>query len=81
LLQNLSVAAAESIPAHEVDDLRTTLRHVRIPRERAAEFRERVFQLTHEFMQLPRSGETVYGFVAGLSPTEYPTLPEPRRDA
>ena len=27
-------------------------------------------------MQLERSGETVYGFVAGLYPTEYPTLPE-----
>jgi hypothetical protein len=26
-------------------------------------------------MQLPRSGETVYGLVAGLYPTEYPTLP------
>jgi hypothetical protein len=33
--------------------------------------------LTHEFMRLPRSGETVFGFVAGLYPTEYPTLPEP----
>jgi hypothetical protein len=27
-------------------------------------------------MQLPRSGETVYGFVAGLYPTDHPTLPE-----
>jgi hypothetical protein len=27
-------------------------------------------------MQLQRSGATVYGFVAGLYPTEYPTLPE-----
>ena len=79
LLSNyLAVAAAESIPAHEADDLRAILRHARIPRERAAEFWERVFQLTHEFVRLPRSGETVYGFVAGLYPTEYPTLP--RRD-
>jgi hypothetical protein len=29
----------------------------------------------YEFMQLPRSGETVYGLVAGLYPTKYPTLP------
>ncbi len=71
----LSVAAAESVPAHEADDLRAIIRHARIPRDRAAEFWERVFQLTHEFMLLPRSGETVYGFVAGLYPTEYPTLP------
>ena len=34
----------------------------------------------HDFMQLPRSGDTVYGFVAGLYPTEYPALPE-RGDA
>jgi len=77
LTNNLSVAAAESGPAHQADDLRAIIRHARIPRERAAEFWERVFQLTHEFMRLPRSGETVYGFVAGLYPTDYPVLPEP----
>jgi len=76
ILRNyLSMAAAESGPAHEADDLRAILRHARIPRERAAEFWERVFQLTHEFMRLPRSGDVVYGFVAGLYPTRYPTLP------
>jgi DNA-binding transcriptional ArsR family regulator len=71
----LSVAAAESQAAHEGDDLRAILRHARIPRKRAAEFWERVFALTNEFTQLRRSGESVYGFVAGLYPTEYPTLP------
>jgi len=75
----LSVAATESRPAHEADNLRAILRHARIPRERAAEFWERVFALTDEFMQLPRAGESVYGFVAGLYPTEHPTLP-PRDD-
>jgi Helix-turn-helix domain len=72
----LPVAAAESIPAHEADDLRAILRYARIPRERAAEFWTRVFDLVQEFSQLPRSGDTVYGFVAGLYPTEHPTLPE-----
>jgi DNA-binding transcriptional ArsR family regulator len=72
-----SVAATESAAAHEADDLRAVIRHARIPRERAAEFWEGVVALTHEFMRLPRSGETVFGFVAGLYPTEYPTLPEP----
>jgi DNA-binding transcriptional ArsR family regulator len=76
----LSVAAVESSPAHEADDLRAILRHARIPRERAAEFWERVFELVGEFTKLPRSGETVYGFVAGLYPTKHPTLP-PRRDS
>ena len=74
----LSVAAAESVPAHEADELRTILRHARIPAERAAEFWERVVDaLTREFAQLPRSGDTVYGFAAGLYPTDYPTLPDP----
>ena len=50
---NLSVAAAESIPAHDADQLRAIIRHARIPREHAAEFWDRVFQLIHEFMQLP----------------------------
>ena len=72
-----SVAADESAAAHEADDLRAVIRHARIPRERAAEFWERVVAVTYEFMRLPRSGETVFGFVAGLYPTEYPTLPEP----
>ena len=76
----LSVAAAESVPAHEADQLRTILRHARIPAERAAEFWERVVDaLTREFAQQPRSGDTVYGFAAGLYPTAYPTLPDTDR--
>jgi DNA-binding transcriptional ArsR family regulator len=75
LTNDLSVAAAESGPAHEADDLRAVIRHARIPRERAVEFWDRVVELTHEFTRLPRSGDTVYGFAAGLYPTEYPTLP------
>lgn len=72
----LSVAAAESGPAHEADDLRSILRHARIPPERAAEFWERMDAVIREFSQLPRSGDTVYGFAAGLYPTDYPTLPD-----
>ena len=72
---SLSAAAAESGPAHDADDLRAIIRHARIPRERAAEFWERVLALTHEFTRLPRSGDTVYGLVAGLYPTQYPILP------
>jgi DNA-binding transcriptional ArsR family regulator len=75
LANHLAAAAAESGPAHQADDLRAIIRHTRIPRERAAEFWERVMELASEFAQLPRSGETVYGFAAGLYPAEYPTLP------
>lgn len=81
LLSNeLSTAAAESVHAHQNDDLRAIIRHARIPQERAAEFWERVLALTHELMQLPRAGDTVYGFVAGLYPTEHPTLPPRNED-
>ena len=73
---DLAVAAAEAHSAYEGDDLRTAFRHARIPPERADEFWEKVVALVHEFAQLPRSGDTVYGFVAGLFPTDHPTLPE-----
>ena len=73
----LSVAATESVPAHEADRLRTILRHARIPAESAADFWDRVEALSREFAQLPRSGDTAYGFAAGLYPTDYPSLPDP----
>lgn len=71
----LAVAAAESVPAHEADRLRSIHRHARIGREHAAAFWEKVFELTREFSALPRVGEAVYAFVAGLYPTQYPSLP------
>jgi len=80
-INGLSVAAAESVPAHEADRLYTTIRHARIPPELAAQFWQRVEALIREFTQLPRSGETVYGFVAGLYPTDHPTLPEAKHES
>jgi DNA-binding transcriptional ArsR family regulator len=74
---DLTVAAAESVPAHAADDLASILRHVRLPHDRAFEFWERVLALTQEFVQMPRSGDTVYGFIAAIYPTDHPTLPEP----
>ena len=72
----LVVAAGESTPAAEADTLRAILRHARISRSHAAEFWDRVFALTREFSAMPRSGEQAFGFVAGLYPTDYPSLPE-----
>lgn len=72
----LSVAAAESIAAHEADDLRSIIRHARIARSDAAAFWVRVLALSREFAQLPRGGDTPYGFVAGLYPTDFPALPD-----
>ncbi len=73
----LTEAAAESVAAHEADNLRAVLRYVRIPDERAEQFWRRVFEVVNEFSALPRSGDTTYGFVAGLYPTDHPSLPDP----
>jgi DNA-binding transcriptional ArsR family regulator len=72
----LSRAAAEAVPAHIADELRATLRHARIPEARADEFWSRVLVLAQEFAKLSRSGDTVFGFAAGLYPTEQPVLPD-----
>lgn len=69
-------AAAESMPAHQADQLFAVTRHARISRERAATFWERVEEVVREFGKLPREGDAVYGLVVGLYPTDYPTLPD-----
>lgn len=69
-------AAAESVPAHDADDLRAIVRHARISREDAAEFWDRLFALTREFSAMRRCGEETFRFVAGLYPTDYPSLPD-----
>ncbi|MDQ3691943.1 MAG: winged helix-turn-helix domain-containing protein [Chloroflexota bacterium] len=76
----LSEAAVESVAAHEADTLRSVSRHAWITRDQAREFWARVEDLLSEFAQLPRTGDTVYGFAVGLYPTEHPTLPEPETD-
>lgn len=68
-------AANESGPAHRSDDLRALLRHARIPRDRAAEFWTDVVELARKFSALPRDGDTAYAFVAGLYPSDHPSLP------
>ena len=42
---------------------------------RRREFWERMAELVREFDQLPRSGDTMYGFAVGIYPTDQPTLP------
>jgi DNA-binding transcriptional ArsR family regulator len=73
----LAEAAAEAGAAAAADDLGSTLRHARIPQDQAAEFWQRVLALADDFTRLPRAGDAVYGFVAGLYPTDQPVLPDP----
>ena len=75
-INGLAAAAAESGPAHAADDLRCTLVHARIPIEEVRAFWAQVQEIARRFAQIPRSGDQVYGFVAGLYPTDAPTLPE-----
>jgi DNA-binding transcriptional ArsR family regulator len=72
-------AAVESQTAYEDDTMWANSRHARISRDSAREFWPRVEELIREFSQLPREGDTVFGFAVGLYPTEFPTLPEPER--
>jgi DNA-binding transcriptional ArsR family regulator len=75
-MNGLAVAVAESAAAHAADDLRCTLVHARIPREEVRNFWAEVQEVARRFAQIPRSGDQVYGFVAGLYPTDAPTLPD-----
>jgi DNA-binding transcriptional ArsR family regulator len=76
-MNGLAQAAAESVPAHAADDVRCMLLHARIPIEEVRNFWAEVMELARRFAQIPRSGDQVYGFVAGLYPTDAPTLPDP----
>jgi DNA-binding transcriptional ArsR family regulator len=75
-VNGVAQAAAESAAAHAADDLRCTLVHARISIEDVREFWAEVQELARQFAQIPRAGEQVYGFVAGLYPTDAPTLPD-----
>lgn len=75
-MNGLAAAVAESAAAHAADDLRCMLVHARIPREEVRRFWAEVQELARQFAQIPRSGDQVFGFVAGLYPTDAPTLPD-----
>ena len=79
-INGLAEAAAESAAAHAADDLRCTLAHARIPIEEVRNFWAQVQELARRFAQIPRAGDQVYGFVAGLYPTDAPTLPDAAHD-
>lgn len=75
-INGLAEAAAEAATAHAADELRCTLVHARIPIEEVRNFWAQVQEISRQFAQIPRAGDQVYGFVAGLYPTDAPTLPD-----
>jgi len=76
---DFEVAALESADANRSGKLWGFVRHARISETQVSEFWERMAKLVSEFEQLPRSGDTMYGFALGVYPTDQPTLPG-RRD-
>ena len=72
---DFEVAARESSRAYRDGKLWGFIRHARISEAQASDFWERMAELVAEFDQLPRSGDTMYGFAVGVYPTDHPTLP------
>jgi DNA-binding transcriptional ArsR family regulator len=72
---DFDVAARESEAAYHDGKLWGFIRHARITEAQASEFWERMAELVEGFDQLPRSGDTMYGFAIGVYPTDQPTLP------
>jgi DNA-binding transcriptional ArsR family regulator len=72
---DFEVAAGESAHAFLDGKLWGFIRHARLTEAQASEFWERMAALVTEFDQLPRSGDTVYGFAVGIYPTDLPSLP------
>jgi DNA-binding transcriptional ArsR family regulator len=72
---DFEVAARESMAAYHDGKLWGFIRHARISEAQASQFWEKMAELVAEFDQLPRSGDTMYGFAVGVYPTDHPTLP------
>ncbi|NNF70086.1 MAG: helix-turn-helix domain-containing protein [Acidimicrobiia bacterium] len=49
-----------------------TLRHLRIPAERALEYAQRLVELSEEFVNDDPGGDTTFGLLAGIYPTALP---------
>jgi DNA-binding transcriptional ArsR family regulator len=66
-LRGVTIVDGEPLPMF-------TARRARIPEERAVEFAQRLADLAAEFAAEPRGGDRVYAFLAGVYPTDLPTL-------
>ncbi len=60
---DLEAVAADTYPSY------FSMRHARIPTERAAEFAQRLDELAREYIDLERGGDTEYGLYLGFYPT------------
>lgn len=80
----LTSAAAEFAEASRGDIRKiesitmSTLRYARIPNERAEEWALRLEELSQEFVGEERAGDTTFGLLVALYPTNRPHLPDPK---
>ncbi|HEU4894478.1 MAG TPA: helix-turn-helix domain-containing protein [Acidimicrobiia bacterium] len=69
-----------SVEFSKVDEtshgLMSTLRYARIPDDRADEWVERLIELAEELTAEKRGGETTYGLLLAMYPTDRPHLPD-----
>lgn len=72
----LQTAAGEFARVEDATVAISTLRHIRIPDEKAEEWEKRLVDLVHEFTAEERGGETTYGLLIALYPTDRPHLPD-----
>lgn len=79
-VNGITEAAAESAAAHAADELRCLLVRARIPLTEVDAFWGEVQAVARRFAQIPRGGDQVHAFVAGLYPTDAPTLAETTAD-
>ncbi len=64
------------VPPPGMDPTGDTLRHARIPAEKAKEFHRRMLEMADEFSEYESvPGERVYAFLAGVYLTDLPELP------
>lgn len=59
----------------------STLRYARIPDDRADEWAERLVALAEELTAETRGGETTYGLLLAMYPTDRPHLPDEEQDS
>jgi len=76
----IAEALAEAREPGEGEEALMTLRHARIPLERAVEFSQRLVRLAEEFAGSPAGGATTYGLLIGIYPTDRASLPDQEDD-
>lgn len=84
LFMRRAIAEVEQLEHAELDPEEVsgmfTLRHARVPKDRADEYAARLAELSEEFTAEPRHGSVVYGLLLGLYPTRHAGLPEDGED-